>query len=332
MKKLLTGFFMIGSIGLFMMSSCKKNDAVVTDKGSTSSTLSSTSTTLVLDKTKINDTTAAITFSVSAPQYSFSAVASNSLQIDVQGDNWKNPTTVSLGTKASAVGYSTATFDALMLKLNLPAGTASQVNIRVVNALSTQVKTYSNVISVMVTPFNLSSWLYITGNFAGWANPGPLEDSLESVNGNGVYTGIIDFVTPNAPGDDEFLVLPVKGSWNHKYATNDAKNTTSKTIAYDGPNNFYAPGEGYYMITFDINKNLITFQAVDYYSVTGNEVVGGDWGVDQFMKYINDGTNTWKATLNMAPVSGGGFKIRYDAQWTYSWGPASICFCWKWSN
>lgn len=320
MKRLLTNFLAISSGALLILSSCKKSDVQVTSDGGKAGTLTASSTNIVLDKTKVSDTsTAAVSFSSTAPVYSFKAAVTATLQIDTVGDNWKNPTSYSLPANSYNMNFNTPVFNSLLLKLNLPAGIASKVNVRLAFTLTPAVVNYSNVVSLTVTPFNLSSWLYTTGNFAGWQNPGPLEDSLESVTGNGVYTGIINFVTPQAPGDDEFLVLPVKGSWNHKYATNDPQNTTSKTVTYDGPNNFYAPGEGYYIVTVDINKGTIAFQKADFYGIIGSATPGG-WGADTFMKYLNDGSGNWVVSL---PMAVGEYKFRQSAQWTNSWGPTN---------
>jgi len=322
MKTSLTNFFTYGGIALLALASCNKNDVKVTTNGGSPGTLSTSTTNLVLDKAKVGDTTtAAISFTSSAPSYGFKAAVTTTLQVDAVGDNWKNPASYTLAANDYNMSFTTPVFNGLLLKLNLPAATASKVNVRLSFSLSPSVINYSNVLSITVTPFNLTSWLYTTGNFAGWENPGPLEDSLISVTGNGVYTGIIDFVTPAAPGDDEFLVLPVKGSWTNKYATNDPMHTTSATVAYNGPNNFFAPGEGYYIVTVDINKNTITFQKCDFYSVIGSAPPGTAWSTDTPLKFINDGTNTWEVN-NLAMVVGE-YKIRQDDAWSNSWGPAA---------
>jgi hypothetical protein len=313
MKKILTKLLALSGIGLLMLSACKKSDPLVVNAGAKSSSLTTTATTLVLDKTKLNDTSAAIMFTFTAPTYNYKAVVKNSLQIDAAGDNWKNPASAQLGTTGASQGYSTAAFNTLLLKLNLPAGVASQVNVRVVNALSTDVATYSNTVTLTVTPFNLESWLYVPGAYEGWANPGPQEDSLLSATDNGIYVGIINFTA----GNNQFLVLPVKGSWTHKYATNDAQGSTSSTVAYDGPNNYYAPSAaGQYLVTFNINNNTISFAPANFYSVIGDAAQG--WGTDVPMKFINDGNLNWVATLPL--VSTGAFKIRQSDDWTYSWG------------
>ncbi|WP_461449659.1 SusE domain-containing protein [Mucilaginibacter sp.] len=123
MKKLATRFLAFSSIGLLMMmSSCKKNDKMVTDAGTTSSTLSASSTTLVLDRTRVNDTTAAVTFTFTAPHYTFKSAGTNEIQVDVPGDNWKNAATYQITGNNLKQAFSTVVFDNLVLKLNLPAG------------------------------------------------------------------------------------------------------------------------------------------------------------------------------------------------------------------
>ncbi|HVW14163.1 MAG TPA: SusE domain-containing protein [Mucilaginibacter sp.] len=314
MKTVLTKSLALGSIALLALASCKKNDVIVKTNGGTAGTLSANTTTLPLDKTRLNDTTKVINFSFSKAAFGFSAAFTNTLQIDPQGDNWANPTSVTLGNHVYSQGYSTNDFNALVLKLNLPAGVASQVNVRLQSSLGGAAKPlYSNVISLTVTPFNLTSWLYITGAFSGWQNPGPQEDSLVSVTGNGVYTGIINFTA----GNNQFLILPAK-NWNHKYATNDAQGSTSATVTYDAPNNLYAPSTaGQYIVTFNSNTGTISFALADYYTIIGSATPGGNWSTDLPLKYINDGSNNWTGTFSLLA---GQFKFRQDGQWSNSWG------------
>jgi hypothetical protein len=208
-----------------------------------------------------------------------------------------------------------------LLKLNLPAGVASQVSVRVESSLGGASKpVYSNVLSITVTPFNLTSYLYVPGAYEGWANPGPQEDSLVSVTGNGVYVGIINFTA----GNNQFLVVPVK-NWNNKYATNDntAPGATSSnfSVTYNGSNNFQAPTTaGQYLVTLNLNSNTITMVPADYYSIIGSSTPGGNWSTDLFLKFINDGNNNWVGTFTLLA---GQFKIRQDAAWTNSWGDIS---------
>ncbi len=317
MKTVLTKYMALCSLTLLMLPACKKNEAIVTSNGGKAGTLNATTITPVLDKSKLSDTTSVIKFNFTTPNYGYSAAVTNTLQIDAAGDNWKNPASATLGTKVYSQSYSTAVFNNMVLKLNLPAGSASQVMVRVMHTISASVAPiYSNVLTLTVTPFNLTSWVYVPGAYEGWANPGPQEDSLVSITGNGIYVGIINFTT----GNNQFLITPTKG-WANKYATTQSASTSGTsanyTVTYNGSNNFYAPSApGQYLVTLDLNANTITIVPADFYSIIGDAAQG--WSTDVSMKYINDGNQNWVATLPL--VSTGSFKVRQDAAWTNSWG------------
>ncbi|MDP9046740.1 MAG: SusE domain-containing protein [Bacteroidota bacterium] len=312
MKTIFNKFLALSSLGLLMLSACKKEGALVTTSGIKAGALTASSTTPILDRTKLDDTSAVIRFNFTAANFGYSAAVTNTLQIDAPGDNWANPATAVFPYKAYSQGYSVAAFNKLLLKLNLPAGAASQVQVRVAHSLSTAVAPiYSNVLTLTATPFNLTSWVYITGQFSGWQNPGPQEDSLVSVTGNGIYTGVINFTA----GNNQFLILPAK-NWNNKYATSGSS-TPSTTVAYNASNNLNAPAAaGQYLVTFNLSAGTITFTRANSYSIIGDAALG--WGTDYQMKYVNDGSDTWTATLPL--VSTGQFKVRQNNDWTYSWG------------
>jgi hypothetical protein len=322
MKTVLTRFLAISSVPLLLLASCKKNDPMVKTNGGTAGTLSANTTSPVLDKAKISDTSRIINFAFTKPSFGFSAASTNTLQIDAQGDNWASPTSVTLGTGVYSQSYSTGDFNAILLKMNLPSGVASQVQARIQYNLGGGSKPiYSNVLSLNVTPFNLKSWVYVPGAYEGasWPNPGPLEDSLYSATSNGIYVGIINFTA----GNNQFLITPQK-NWNNKWATTQNPNTTDASVTYsvtyNGPNNFYAPtAAGQYLVTLNTNANTITIEPADYYTIIGNAPPGTAWQTDYPMKYINDGSCTWVASN--VPMVVGEYKFRQDAQWTNSWGP-----------
>jgi hypothetical protein len=326
MKKNLTKFIALSSVALLMLSSCKKDGDLTTSNGGKPGALTASTTTLVLDKTKINDSTTVINFNFTNANYGFDAAVTNTLQIDAAGDNWANPASATLSTKVLSQGYSTAQFNSLLLKLNLKASVAAQVNVRVMHSVSVSVApVYTNVVALTVTPFNLTSFVYVPGAYEGptWPNPGPLEDSLVSATDNGIYVGIINF----SAGNNQFLIVPIKGSWANKYATTANPATGSSAIypteyVSSGGNNFYAPtAAGQYLVTLNINTNSLSIAPVDYYSVIGDAAQG--WSTDVPMKFVNDGTNTWLAanvamSVDLPPNDG--FKIRQDDAWGYSWG------------
>jgi len=312
MKTLLTRLLAFSAIGLLLLSGCKKTGALVTSNGGTPGALTASVSTLVLDKTKVNDVTnAAVTFNFTQPNYGFSAAVTNTLQIDVPSDNWAKPTSVTLGINVSTQSYTTPDFNALLLKLGIAGGTTATINVRVASSISATITpVYSNVVSMTVTPFNLTSYLYAVGAFEGWNLSNV--DSLVSVTGNGIYLGIINFTA----GNNQWLLLPQKANYNNKYATTDAT-PTNTTVTVNASNNLYAPSTaGQYLVTFNSNTLKINYALADYYSVIGDAAQG--WSTDIPMKYINDGTGNWIVTTTF--LATGGFKVRQDNGWTYSWG------------
>jgi starch-binding outer membrane protein SusE/F len=322
MKKILTKFLAIGSIALFMLPSCKKDGALVTSNGGKPGALTANVSTLVLDKTKLNDTTKVINFTFTKPDFGYSAAVTNTLQIDISGDNWVHPASATLGVKTLSQGYSTGDFNALLLKLNLVGGVTSQVQVRVQHTLSADVApVYSNVLSLTVTPFNLSSWLYVVGQFNGYSATAP--DSLLSATGNGIYTGIINFPV----GQPRFLILPAK-SYDNKYATNASPVTSGTSVTYpvvyvaSGGSDLYSlDAGGQEIITLNTNTNTITITPANYYSVIGTVTPGGDFSSDVDLKFVNSTNQDWEAVIPMTyGTFPGGFKIRQDHDWQDSWG------------
>jgi hypothetical protein len=313
MKTILTRLLALSGIALLILPGCKKNDAVVTSNGGKPGTLTSSVTTLALQKAKLTDTTQVIKFNFTKANYGFAAAVTNTLEIDKPSDNWANPASTTLSVNVLSQGFNTADFNALLLKLGLTGGVSAAVQVRLVQSVSSSVTPiYSNVISLTVTPFNLTSWLYVVGAFQGWSATTP--DSLESATSNGVYTGIINFTA----GNNQFLILPAK-NFNNKYATSGSS-IPSTTVTYNAANNLYAPAAaGQYIVTLDLNAGAITFALANTaYSVIGSSTPGGDFSTDiDLPKYVNDGVTGWSATMTL---TAGQIKFRENHAWTFSWG------------
>jgi hypothetical protein len=315
MKKVLTKFLALSSIGLLMLSACKKDGSLVTTNGGKPGALSASATTLVLDKTKLTDTSKVMTFTFTQPDFGYNAAVTNTLQIDAVGDNWAKPASATIGIKKGVQGYSTADFNTLLLKLNLVGGVTSHVQVRVQHSLGAgSAPIYSNVLSLTVTPFNLTSFLYTVGAYQGWDINH--QDSLLSATSNGIYIGVLNFTA----GNNQFLIVPGRNSYDNKYATNDPQNATSSTVAVGGPNNLFAPATpGFYTVTLDINAKTISFTPFTaYYSVIGDGAKGWSDGDDVDMKSANDGTGLWTITLPL--VSTGSIKVRKSHAWAIGYG------------
>jgi hypothetical protein len=256
MKKLILSFLAFSSVGMLMLASCTKNDPKVVSNGGTPGTLSASGSTVVLVKANAADTaTKVITFTATASQDNFKASVTNALQIDSVGDNWKHPATIAFNSGSLTLGLSTSVLNTALLQI-VPGGVTSNVNVRVQYALSPEVASYSNVLPITVTPYSLASYIYIVGAFQGWNAASP--DSLVSLTSNGTYTGTFTFQAGS--GNNQFLILPVKNSYNIKYATATSTVPTS-VLTIGANNNISAPAAaGTYTITFDINALTIGFK------------------------------------------------------------------------
>ncbi len=317
MKKKLVNLLAVSSVGLLILASCKKNDSVITANTNKAGQFTASTTTPAIQVSKVKDTTSIITFNFTASNYGAPVVEQNNiLQVDAVGDNWKNPASYTLPKNATTLGLSTAAFDLLLLKVVSPGTSSKQVAVRVEHQLSSATNFYSNVINMTVTPINLTSWIYVPGDYEGWANnansaAAPHEDSLVSVTGNGIYVGIIDFRGyAGSTGSLQYKIVPTKGDWSVAYG--DAGGGTISTSG----GNLTVPTAKPYLLTVNLNNNTITAVPANYYSVIGDAALG--WGTDSEMKYLNDGSGTWVNTL--ALVSTGSFKIRENDDWTWSWG------------
>ncbi|MCO5936652.1 SusE domain-containing protein [Mucilaginibacter sp. RB4R14] len=305
MKNFMTKFLAFSCLALLVLASCKKDEVRTVAQPATGGALTASTTTPALSKSNLMET--AITVTATTQNYGYTSAATNSLQIAVKGTAFASPTEVALATGALSKSYTVKDFNNLLLSLNLPSGKPAQLEMRVKSSLSataTEGTVYSNVVTVTATPFALVSYIYVPGAYQGW-NP-PTADSLQSANGNGVYTGIINFT----PGNTGFKITPQK-KWDVAYGdAGGGKISTSGA-------NFASPGAGQYQITVDLNANTYTIEPVAvYYSIIGDATAGG-WGSDTDMKY-NNGTNIWEITASLA--STGQFKVRKNHDWGTSYG------------
>lgn len=316
MKKLFTIFLTLSGVSLLMFSSCKKNDALVVTKGGTAGTLAANSTTIPLSKSRLSDTASVVNFTYSKPNYGFNAAATNTLQIDVASDNWANPISTTMATRASSQGFNTSDFNAMLLKLNLQGGVASQVVARVQSSIvgSALKPIYSNTVTLTVTPFYLISYVYLPGTYQNTDNTKQwipaTADSLVSPTGNGVYTGYVHFM-----GGDLFKVTPAK-NWNTSYGDAGSGNISTSGGNITGPST-----AGLYSVTVDLNKNTISWTLSTYnhaWSLIGDAAVS--WSTDLDMPF-NQNANSYQVTTALNTT--GGFKFRADHDWTLSLGSSS---------
>ena len=184
----------------------------------------------------------------------------------------------------------------------------------------------SNAVTVKVTTYvaTFSEQYYMPGSYQGW-NPATAAMLKVSSQTKGLYQGFVDFTTADG-ADVEFKFCPTD-SWDNggDFGFNDVIVTTygdkyaaatAKTTASD---NIKVPSGFYYV---KLNKK---FNSLDMVQVEYLELIGGfsgdyaGWGKGLKMTYNAD-AKSWTADEEIAIAKGTEFKVRFNSDWTYSFG------------
>ncbi len=101
--------------------------------------------------------------------------------------------------------------------------------------------------------------LFLVGSATqrGWNNPVPVPSQKFARLDETTWAGVFQF-----NGGSEYLVLPVNGSWDHKYAVADksaAGLSEGGEFGYDFNDNFPGPAtSGLYVITLNFQLGMFT--------------------------------------------------------------------------
>lgn len=289
--------------------SCKKDETKTVAVPGADGTLKSSVSTVVLDKTTL--TANVVTFNVSEGSFGYNAAVSNVLQVALKGTNFATVKEALLDVRPTTKSFTGLELNNLLLSLGLPTTSNSDVEIRVKSTISASfTPIYSNVVTMSVRPFPLTSWVYVVGQFNSWSEVTP--DSLVSPLGNGVYTGIVNF--PATDANFQFKIITVKGSWAVNYGDGG-----DQKLALGSSTNLNAVTSGTKLITVDMNQKTWLVENAKVWSIIGNAVPGSDWVVDKNLKPINDGKGTWTIKTDLAV---GEFKFRLDGKWETAIGNA----------
>lgn len=182
----------------------------------------------------------------------------------------------------------------------------------------------SNVVNIDVTTYvaTFSEQYYMPGNYQNW-DPASAPMLKLSTKTKGLYQGFVDLTTADG-ADAEFKFSPVP-KWEGDFGFSDVTVTTyadkyaaatAKTTASD---NIKVPSGFYYV---KLNKK---FNTLDMVQVEYLELIGGfegdyaGWGKGLKMTY-DAASKTWNATEDLTIKNGTEFKIRFNSDWTYSFG------------
>lgn len=182
----------------------------------------------------------------------------------------------------------------------------------------------SNAVTVKVTTYvaTFSEQYYMPGSYQGW-DPATAAVLKVSAKSKGLYQGFVDLTTADG-ADVEFKFSPVP-RWEGDFGFSDVtvstyggkySAATAKTVASD---NIKVPSGFYYV---KLNKK---FNTLDMVQVEYLELIGGftgdyaGWGKGLKMTY-DPASKSWTATEEIEIAKGTEFKVRFNSDWTYSFG------------
>lgn len=284
MKRILNNILLFTVVGVLLaMASCKKQGTNVVFNGGTAPMLAATAQDSI-PLSNANAKNQAVTFSWTNPNYQFSNGPSSlnvayNLQFDTVGANFTSPhmQTVQVSSDLSK-SFTVDAINSLVANgLQLNFDQPHNIQVRVVSQLAPYTSgspaiaaLNSNALNFTVTPYApppavnppASGTLVLVGGDAklgGWANnsPAPASQQFTKVSNTDYQLTIALSGGDPTSGNDQYLILPVAGSWSHKYAcaNTGTQPFSGGTFGLDLSSNFPGPAlAGTYK--FDVNFQL----------------------------------------------------------------------------
>lgn len=288
---------------------CEKDEDRVVLEPVVNPTLTASAPTVVLTAATAADTVQ--TFSWTGSEYGFDAAVSYTLQIAKAGTSFATPREVTTGNLRT-VKYTGAELNQLALLQGIPAGNAGQLQVRVRSTLSDSLRSYSEVITINVTPYlviiNYPS-LWVPGEYQSWT-PATAE-KISSKLSNGIYegyvniTGAVKFKYTSHPDWDHTIY-----GWASSTTTGQNVSGTFNTTGGD----LFVPSVGYYLLKANTTANTWSATRINSWGMIGDF---NGWSGDAAMTYS---TTTKKWTGTLVAASNGVFKFRANADWGINLG------------
>ncbi|RYE26005.1 MAG: DUF5116 domain-containing protein [Sphingobacteriaceae bacterium] len=248
MKKLFISFLAISSALLMLFSACKKDGTQTVASIGNTGTLTASTTTPALSLATTANSALILSFPATAVN-GYQAAITYTIQIDKKGNNFASAREIV--ATAPATDVSVGTINTVLLNLGLTTGVSTQIDVRVKSVIAANATpAYSNTINLTVTPYTLTSYIYVPGGYQGWDPTKADVPSLASPSSNGIYDGTV--VVPATTTDFGFKITPAK-SWAVSYGVlGGLLNTTDKST------NLAFPSAGTFKLHVDLNTLTYT--------------------------------------------------------------------------
>ena len=288
-------------VAAVLLWSCKKDETLVVVQDGKAPALSASATAAVL--TKENASKPAITFTRTAADFGYKAAVNYTLEFAKPNTNFADASSITLDS-SSQKAVTTQELNIAALKAGLDAEAAQPVQVRLKADVGGGIApVYSAPLTLTVTPYSLNSYLWVPGDYQGWApDKAP---RLISINSTGNYEGYVNI----KPGSLEFKMTDAP-DWNHGIYGDGADGTISSSGG-----NFKVAAAGYYLLKADLNTNTWKATKTDW-GLIGGAVPTTGWDNSHPMTY-DEATQTWKTTLDL---NKGEIKFRANNSWDINLG------------
>lgn len=260
--KLINKIYAIALLALVSIAAaCDKKDELPFYENGTAVVLTASTSTVAPAPADSNNTSLKLTWT--APNYKTAeATVKYIIEVDSAGRNFSKAVSKTVTGKLE-YAFVAKELNAILLGFGFNFNVAYDINVRVTSSYGNNNEQYkSNVLTIKATPYKIppkvalpgSGKLFIVGDASqgGWNNPVPVPTQELSRIDETTFGGIFQL---NA--GKEYLILPVNGSWDNKYAIAN-KGAAGASAAGDffastGPgDNFPAPAaNGLYKIILD---------------------------------------------------------------------------------
>ncbi|MCU7613375.1 SusE domain-containing protein [Chryseobacterium sp. GMJ5] len=309
--------FLVGIIGLFIIS-CAEEEDKTTLNNTSQSTLSADKTSVVLNETIASQN--ALTFTYSNPTFNPSVAFTNTVEFGISGTNFTPSITKEVSLEQKTFSLTHLELNNILASLNVSPNVAKSIEIRLKSSLNSSTFIYSNAIKVDMTGYTPNPDLIfpkinVPGGYAGAAgyadwtpNNAP---NLFSPAKDNKYRGFIYIANPNS--EYKFTI-------NQDWAGDKGDDGTfTGKLVETGEQNVKAVSAGAYYVNVDWAANIYSSIKADF-GVIGDATPTG-WGSDTNFIY-NPTTKTY--IINSIALNNTGvFKFRANDDWVLKFQPAS---------
>ncbi len=242
--------------------------------------------------------------------FGYQAAVTYTLEFDVAGNNFENPTTLGSGIELSQDDVTVGQMNNILNAQGYPANVENALEIRVCASVSDEVATLcSEAIIITVNPFAAEvdyAFLTVPGDYQGW-DPADESTAIYSRSGNEIYSGYIYF-----PMDEAMYKFAKDLGWD----TNWGDDGNDGTLNLGGVDNNMTieEGAGMYLLTADLNA-LTHSNMKTNWGVIGDATPGG-WDADTDFEWDAD-REVLTVTLDLEV---GNIKFRANDAWDLNYG------------